>query len=448
MYKIFICCALIFLACTWPFEPQCVQFGGGMSWTAKIIETDYDGSILSQTAFTDIVGEFTIEETLGDELYVQAGDISIKHRAALTYITDKVSGPYYWLAMYWDGNVVGVYRIDKPYDKKDDKRDNKYETRLLSIQKAFYDALKAEVVDFSTNANDWNYNLHQAGVEVPQVTMRDGDGTIITALNVWCYSIGDLITKLQGDESQFWTVGTVTFDDAPTIGEDDCPLLYRAGDDGGGTYNEWYALRYSFADYDFTWDELFKLAMYGWNAFVVCTPVIDTHLRLNISVIPKTNVTPASVGSVTWLERSHAPEKYRLDGVLFRSKYNNANGDVNFEFRYGDTGGNVLERDIDAANPGSPQNSPDDILYWLNGEWNAGTGEYGFTSDEGYFDSGNVEPYYTPMLGIGKGDGYSGEIVYDGERAGDYVYADSDVIQITRLSIKKNGVASIEGVTQ
>lgn len=417
-----------------------------MSWSAKIISTDYDGSIISQTAFTYIVGEFTIEETLGDELYVQAGDISIKHREPLTYITDPVSGPYYWLAMYWNSNVVGVYRIDKPYDKKDDKRDNKYETRLLSIQKAFFDALKAEVVDFSTNANDWNYNLHQAAVEVPQISMRNGEGTQITAFNQICYSLGDMITRLQGDESQYWKIGTVTFDDAPTIGEDNCPLLYRAGDDGGGTYNEYYALRYAFADYDFTWDNLFKLAMYGWNAFVVCTPVVDTHIRINIDIVPKTNITPGSVGTVVWKERTHEPEKYRLDGVKFGSKYTNANGDKNFEFRYGETGGNILEREIDAANPGSPQYSVNDILYWLNGEWDGS--DYGFTSDQGYFDSGQVEPYYTPMLGIGKGDGYSGEIVYDGERAGDYVYAGSDVIQITRLSIKKTGLASIDGVTQ
>lgn len=425
-----------------------------MSWRIKEITSAENGTISAIADITHIIGNFTIDQTLGDEMTVQGGDITLKHREPFT-------GD--WLIFYFNEQVIDAFRIKKPYDKINQKFSHRYESRLESIQKIFFDWLGECPVNYVTDPDDINYAISNgaANFTIKELDFIADDIHHISN-DVYGFSLVDMIKSVSGIVALGYTnkynfcVDTVN-SPGPVLNENNLPMLYR-GDGISIVGDLSFAIDFYFKTYPVYWLDIFKLAVHAFYSFIRVTPKIKTvgaseKIAVDVNIIPKINISPADVLSSKWLERDYIPEQGRIDKIRLYSamddKYNNPSFDLNLGID-STQGVKVYEKKIFVANQSSDFFYPPEHLEYLfltAGNYLPGESKYEVASD--YFISSLITPYYSGVLGEGYGNGYSGKIRFNGERAGNHIYTGSDVVQIYRLTINRDdagAVASVEGL--
>jgi|GEM_PF-6477317 len=414
-----------------------------MPWTFKLYQTSTFGRIISETDVLDIENDFKIEKTVGDQMWIKSGDITINTRKALA------NTPFTWLAAILDGKVFDIYTVENIYDEFDEKF-GKYKIRLLSIQKQFFDDINATVMAYSATADDWGNSAASTNLIIDEIRYVDEFGVPTVAQGRHGFSLGDILQSISGSNSNGYSVQSVSFP-GPTMNQNNVPVIYRGISQsvflqGSPTAIEAFDL--TFKDHNSTWMDMFKLAIFGFNSFVRANPSIfksgvDDFVGLSVSIVPRVNVSPGTTKSPRWLKRKVSRGKFQLDGVHIKSSINDINGNPSFEFKQGDIDGNeVFKRDADIGDPSSSIKSGDTTLYWSDGTYNATSGKYEILDVSSnplpYFASGLVEPFYAGLLT--SGDAIEGTVIYEDEDILDHIAIGADIIQLNKITKGRQGL--------
>lgn len=425
-----------------------------------------DGTMITKVKLDDrIIADFTIEETAGDELYVQAGDLSLRHIQPIPrgqIITAETLR--YWLAVVYGDDIdtdpiLGVYSVPASGYDEYDHISGIYSSRLKSIQQIFYQDIADAGIYYEASDNaDWNYGIEDSGVALVSVEiLQSGVPESGTYRSGW--SLGDMIANLAGKHGhRGYEISSVTLENVPQKNSNNLPIIFRGSGFDLDIWTKAQALDNTFKqdpssgeDYGFRWKNLFEFLIFAFNSFVRITPdsaqINSGTLAVYLSTSTRAKLAALTSTTVSWISRKYIPEKYRIDGVKLSG--------ANFEYTQGAIG-NVVERSIDIADP--EQNVTRTSFYWVAGDDNgafhpaSGLREYDATDGSGnmrgYFGDGLVEPYYINM--ITDGAGYEGEIRYDGQSILSWrrVKAGGDIIRLFKMVVNQDGIANIEGIVQ
>lgn len=414
----------------------------------KYFGTDTTGQIIEQALVTDIIGDFVIEKTVGDSMWIKSGDIKVETLEKLP-LSDNINVDFHWLAAYWKGKLIDVFNIPDEYDEWDQKED-RFETRLFSIQKKFFDDC-GEVNVASGGADTWGENADVGIIEVARIEVVDGDSILISENIQWGASLGDILENMGGSNSKGYAVQTVSWP-GPLKNQDDLPILYRGS--GIGTHiSKDDAVDDTFDDYDTKWLDLFKFASFIYNAFIYAQATVfesggNSYLGIDVDICPKINVSAGSTTRPHWKNRVFKKREEQIDGVKLESSVNDVNGDPSFSYTQGDPeSDNAFTRDVELGDPAASISGYADTLYLSSGDYDAIDSNYDI-SFINYLFEGFVEAYYANM--ISEGHVYEGDIFYNGEDVLDHIAIQTpdgdDIAQINRLKVDKQGNVSIEAI--
>jgi hypothetical protein len=423
-----------------------------MSWTAKHLIVSGSGRIISSVNTIDLLGNFAIKQTLGDENCIKSGEIEFSHRNPWP----ETSGQ--WLLIYWDGELLDAYKISAPYTEKNLKGPYKYSSQLQSVQGYFFDSLKAELVNYmdeGTGYEELGYSLSHglsegaAQLNIQEIAIRYGTGAYGSALDRVGFSLGDMITSLVGNGNKYFKILEINFDHCPMKWEDHIPILFRGESRDYVIATDAEKIAWTFFDYGVSWLDIFKLAIYGFNSFLRVQPIIvDNYFVVAVDFLPKIGITSYTPIKPQWKNCKRKLYEYMLDGVHLYSTINDVDNDPSFDYVQGDLdGSNVLERGVDVADKDAAIAISSEVLYWADARIYGPITPPDCGIANGYFNSGLVEPWYDKM--VTDGHGYSGTIRYSGERAGDVLTApDGKNILVNECVIKKNdgAKADIKGI--
>lgn len=408
-------------------------------FSMKLITTNADGDIVTEENISSIIKNFSIEETVGDEFFIKAGDISFKSTEQIIAHSFP-QGNDKWITIYWNGSLYSAYYLSG-YEKYDYKNDL-YHYRLPSVQNKFFNDLKATPIIYEgSNSEIWSYGLISAKVVIAEIKF-DLSGTPATALNRWGFSLGDMILNFLSKSNDYgYTIHSISLP-SPVMTQDNLPILYR-----GISYDtgqpEQTAVEGTFQDYEVTWNDILQFMVFAFNCFIRAKPSITgspQQFGIDLLLKPKINISATGGGTVTWLEKIYQPNRFKIDGIHLSG--------LNFEYTQGiKKGGNVFERNIDISDPEVITND-DQTLFWSVGDYNSGITKYeildGSDNPRPYFSSGLVEPYYANM--ISAGDSYEGQILFNAQKVLDEIDVGIDTFQLNRLQIDDDGIANIEGI--
>ena len=423
-----------------------------MSWSVKKFFTNSYGVKSVETDVTDILGGFTIRQTLGDEFFIKSSEIQFSHRAAFS-----LGGGHNWLAFYFNDALIDVFYLEAGYTEMNVRQPYSYRSRLKSIQGIFYDNIAEKLIAYSEDAHNWNSYIPNAELVIEEINLViAGQPPGTWALRAG-YSLGDLLTSMhQGTD--FYYVDAVSFGECPAMTEDDLPVIYRGASLLALYTSSQQKLYWTFEQFGVTWFDIFKLAIFGWNAFVRVKPkILDVggtdHLAMDVQIVPKDALASYSPTTPQWLDAKYIPKKYFLDAIHLSSAITDDDGDPSFEYLQGNLKSkNIFEKEIEIADPDAALTGAyEEVLYWSAGDYDPVTERYDILDagdNRPYFASGLVEPWYAGM--ITSGNGYTGKIRYAGECAGGTLYDPfGGVIHINNLTIKRDmggAVADVEGL--
>lgn len=430
-----------------------------MAWTYKFIGVDNNGKILSDDAASGIIGDFSLEQTIGDEFVVQSGDVSIKHTNDLPFTS--LGGPSkYFLGFYWNDVLYDAFRIKRGFDKKSLKYSTKYESRLQSIQKSFFeDAAAIVIADGSGDSTSWNYNVQNAVKTITELGYIDAGGTAqFFTDGRYAFALPPLLRTL-GDHDAHSDKGyrlKALTCPGPEFNENDMPFLYR----GASSTVLATAISATFYDKNITWFDMLKLACIIFNAFIFAKPVIysiggDDHLGIEIFILPRT-VFSGTPATAIWLDSNFNLERLNVLGVRLSSSIQGTsvyrpNLPI-FEWTYGDVSSkNIHEKTVDLGDAAVPFSDPENTLFLVAGDYISS--EYDILSapdtPELYFQDTYILSYYEDLIDVSCA--VDGKIRFSGERCGDIVTVPGSIagitIQVNKLNPQKSGKASISGIT-
>lgn len=428
--------------------------------------THEDGAISNETEMTDIVADFNIDETVGDQNFVQAGDVVLKHLSTLK--TGQVLGPpiRHWIAIQtsavFSQNVYNVYAVpDTGYDDLD-YATGVYTSRLKSIQSLFYEDLAtAEINAVGVDVNAWGSDLSNAIVSIESVRVKNNTGAYSTTSDRGGFSLADMVKQLAGKHGdRHYRIDSVSTTNIPDLNDDDLPVIFRGTGYDTSLNTAAEIVDYTFYEDDVTsdprrvyWKAIFEKIVFAFNAFVAARGSIEDlggssyRLNLDLDIRPKINISASGAVGKDFSALKFVREKFRLDGVTLKGK--------NFEYVQGlESGGNRLERSIDISDPDVEVESLDANLYWCVGDYNsatqAGYPQYSILDGGGdnrpYFNGGLVQPFYNGM--IGGADGYTGTFDFNMERPLDHILLNLNghTIQLNRVQVGVDALAQVEGI--
>ncbi len=432
-----------------------------MAWSYKYIGVDNHGKILTLTDPAEIIGDFSLEQTLGDEFVVQSGDVSVKHNSDLPFTS--LGGPSkYFLGFYWDSVLYDAFRIKKSFDKKSLKFSARYESRLQSIQKSFLeDAASIIIADGSGDGTSWNHNVQDAAKIITEIGfhwyLSEVDTYMPFTDDRYAFGLPPLLRSL-GDHDAHndkgYRLKSLTCP-GPAFNENDMPFLYR-GDSSPVLAT---AISETFTDQNITWFDMIKLACILFNAFIYAKPVIysidgDDHLGIDISILPRTVFSGTPIDAA-WLDANFNFEKLNVLGVKLSSSIQGEIYRANlpiFEWTYGDISSkNIYEKIIDFGDPSVPFKEPANAFFLVAGDYISG--EYDILSapetPECYFKDAYLLSYYEDLIDAAYA--VDGKIRFNGERCGDVLTVPGNIagitIQVNKINPTKSGLASISGIT-
>jgi len=424
--------------------------------TWKLLQVAGDGTITADRRIdSSIIRRADFDETVGDEFFCKSSDLIIESIGELP-ILYSLPVKQNWIACYVNGLLFNVYRHPQNADTGDldylehDEKTDRYKFRLYPLQKVFYDHLAATVLQYSSTSTEWNYDLDAAIVSIKEIEVHNELGVPTSTLDRAGFSIGDMIVGLVGKDNDYGYVISGLNHPILLYNSSDLPILFRglSKDDGDTAEN---IINFTFYEdgadiFHVTWMDVFKLIIFGWNAFIRVQPtIISSTLGIDVSIIPKINATISfAISAVQWIERRRVREKYKLDGVKLDGK--------NFSYSQGSESGNVLSRSVDIADYSAPIENEDKELYWAEGDFDGGVSQYDLVAP--YFASGKVQTWYDNM--ITTGDGYEGKAFlnyFAGAppqenllTALSQIAIGDETIQLNTLRFDATGVADIEGI--
>lgn len=426
-----------------------------MPFELKTFKTLSDGSGTSPVAAGDILYGISIEETVGDENFIKAGDLEIQTISLIAY--DSNPAWRNWIALYLNDTLLNIYLNENVYSMNETPT-KIYSYRLKPIQMVFYNDLSGQVMfDDSANTNMWNSVIEDAAMNIYQITIDNHQ----SALHRYGFSVGDLLSSLSGKDNNLgYTLDSISHP-LPTVSDSDDEILYLFRGLSIDNYNpepisdaiEWtfensnYETSVPSQEWKIYWMDIFQIAAFAFNAFIKVTPNLtlspSTELGIDIEITPKIEVSPTSPETKTWLSnRIYERGRYQIDQVILSG--------INFRHVLSKNGGGKkYEKTLNIADyeiAGITAETVDVTLYWGKGEYD-GTEVNDlvtYLQGEPYFKSGLVQPYYADMLT--DGHGYEGEILYNGEKVLDEVLIDSTVFRILKIRLKNEFVAQIEGI--
>jgi len=426
-----------------------------MRFEMKQIRASDSGFILAiQDVSDEIIRNISIEETVGDEQFIKASELVIETKRPLPMITALPQTPN-WFALYIEGNLWNVYQHpgENAWIERDD-RSEIYKYRLYPIQKTFYDDLARTAVEYSTDANNWNYSLDGTTIEISQITIIAEDGTPLTEPDRYGFSLAYLLEALIGKDNDYgYLIGNVVHPLVRPNGDDLAIIFRGTSKPGSASFEEVINFTFKQSDlpgsttvFNLKWLDIFKWAAFGWNAWINVVPVLsDDYLRIWVYLIPRTWLGfDSPITTLKWIQRKYRKNRYQIDGVRFTGN--------NFEYAQGNVNGaNVISRTIDISDYNDATTfEAKENLYWAAGDYDSGDGKYDLTAP--YFGSGLVQPYYD--FTIESGHGFEGEVkaTYEANdqvnvlRVLDQVQIDDSYIQVHQIRLDASGRAQIEGM--
>lgn len=420
-----------------------------MSFTFEVFQTaSTSGAIVNQVAVTDIVNNFSLEKSLGNQFYIESGDIDLELYSPLP-ITSSLSENN-WLAVYFSGELYEVFRVGltgteglRDYQKKDVKR-GKYKVRLQSVQNWILSELKKKLITYSAVSEDFNSAAQAAIYTLSSTKVYDGGGSPITNTNTKGFSLTYLLYSLVGKSNNMGLI--VNSLEIPlALTGDDLPILHLGTGIASSATDEETVTR-TFTEKGIYFIDIFKWVAELSNSFIKISPIFATGvLKVDFFIEPRKDLTayPDPPG-LEWIEIEKEKFKYRLAGVKLEGK--------NFVFEQGDINGeDVLSRSFVFADPSEAQSDPLEQLFLSVGDTTAAFTVSvldGSSEPRPYLSSGLVEPYYTEV--IDSGHGYAGKAEFDGVNSIDLgkvrLAAGLDAIKILKIIVDKRKIAKIEGV--
>lgn len=172
-----------------------------MDWVLiKVLTTD-TGSIntFGANMWTYNRGEeITIDETLGDDIYIMAGDLVLKRAAILTV---SAGGYHEWLAVYIDNttanDLVGVFEFDVNAYEYDEKS-GFYTYRLKSIQRYIWEQFTNIDITYDATTGALNTALNGVTEDLYSLSVIDGDGLAHSSVGRYCFPIGNILDNFDG----------------------------------------------------------------------------------------------------------------------------------------------------------------------------------------------------------------------------------------------------------
>lgn len=427
-----------------------------MRFRLEVILTSIVGGTIEETlTISDkVIRKVSIEETVGDEMFTKASELILETNQELPELAGILM--VNWLVLYIDDMLYNVYKHPLTYIEKDEKR-NRYRYRCEPVQKIFYDDLAATAMVYNnTDSWHWNYELQNSWVDVIALPAEIGPGlttrisfplrTVLDGLTgKWLFDNGYFIDELSLDEINL---------PVSLLGE--VPFIWRGESFEDGIDSDEDIVNGTFKEsaggdqFNMTWLDVFKILIFGWNAWIKVTPIIRWSagdsayvLGVNIDLIPRSARTPGTGLNLKWLERRIITEKYRIDGVKLTGK--------NFSYENGDIeNGNVVEKNIDVADYLETLTDPTLELYLAEGHF---TIAVGYSIDYPWFSSpsDHGDEFYGTMITAGNGiSGRCKMIFEDGGvqliRTLDEVRIDFQTAQLTTIRCGEDGVASVEGI--
>jgi hypothetical protein len=430
-----------------------------MSWTFKFFKTAaVSAAIVGPTFYdvTDVIGDFTVNEELGDEFYVSSGDLTIEMGSDV--YTNYDSAFHNWLGLYWDSTLYNVYHVgyagllpgpdayDLRYTEKDEKR-NIYKTTLPSIQNYFFQHLNNSVLSYTTDSNKFQYNLSSTKITIEKIRELKTPEQYLA--DRWGFSLYYLLTNLIDKTNN----SGLKIDGSPTLPSiinvppaNNIPILFRGVSYDISAASEATAVNGTFGTPGTTWGEIFRLACYAYNCFLHLKPAtVTTHLNVNLALIPKFSAASVTPVSVTWIERTYAKHKHKIDGVRI----------TGLDFEYTQDiydSNNIFEKGISIYDISKRGNSIDleqtnEYLFMADGDYVQANLVYdildGSNYNKNWWVSGNLDTNYSDV--VSDGHAYSGEILFTGEKTGDQIVIGSNRMQISAIDINRRGKTKIEG---
>lgn len=406
-----------------------------MSYSFRFLETDLVGTITQDVPLTVIPQNTSLYETVGDERFLESGDLSFQLIDPLPFVA--ASGRK-WVAVYWDGTLYNVYRAIQDYEKLDEKRNIYKASRLESIQSTFFNDLKTTRIHKTIpSAEDWSFNLTAAKVVIAQIrTNNELAPSYIT--DRWAFSIGNMLSNMVGkSDNSAYEINSLSHP-LPLKNQNVLPILFRGQSKDSGE-SEGTAVSFTFDKMD--WIEVFKIALYSYNCYLRVTPLISGgKLKIDIDMLSKKQTDTSGATPVTWLERERINRQYRIDGVRISGG--------NFEFTQGGGGDYVFSQSVPVSDPEAQIGGTDETLYWAAGDYVSASGKYDIldasNQNTGFYETGAIEPNYSGM--ITQNDGLTGQILFSGQKPLDKIQSGSDVIQLTHVQTNRFGVAKVKGI--
>jgi hypothetical protein len=196
-----------------------------MQWAVKKLLTEDDGEVNTiGSNIVTIFNDISVNETVGDELYLKAGDLVLKRYGALQ---SSVGGYKEWIALYIDDILFNIYEFDENAYEQDQKR-GIYTYRFKSIQKKFFENIENHQMYQDNTTTDYNYGLSNIAQKLYDLSVKKGDGIYSTFTQRWGFPIGSVLDGLEGKHNDYgYQVGTVTHPMKLPNGTYDLPFLWR-----------------------------------------------------------------------------------------------------------------------------------------------------------------------------------------------------------------------------
>lgn len=414
-----------------------------MDFVLTKYEIHESGAVQSSDVITDdVIEEIDFDESVGDEVYIECGDIVVETNTEIDMTPSYVGSPKFMFGLKIENNLFNMYTVEEDPDY-DEKR-GVYTYRLRPVLLHFINFLKTQSISYSSSPSDFNYNLETCYGELQMATILTSTGNY-SDVNVYVHLLGELLSNCAGRQSSnnHFRVDTVTHD-IPGAGEQNTPGLWKYVSKDI-TESEDVALDYNLGS--LYWINIFEMALFSRNAFLKVVPKIEDKgsgdcLYLDIALVPR--CSPGTSGAftdsqATWLERKKKPKKYRIDGVKIDcSNYNYTQGDSDGE--------TIVSRSISVSDPDILESDATDKIYFVDVDYQGGTDDY--TQGEAYFRTDIISDNYSDM--INAVDGYEGELLLELStgavlRVLDKLsFGSTTYVQIHKLSGDKSGICKVE----
>lgn len=433
-----------------------------------------------------IDGNFSLTETIGDEVYLQSGDLTFDTRTPISI----PSGKYVYLAAYetpYSGGseeLIGIFAVDK-FDKYDYKR-RSYKYTCKCAQMLFVDYLKDKEIGADRTGLNIIFDYNEIYTNYPPVVavsgLQDDQGSAL-AYNVFgfmpgnCFyvwwqfdplNIGRFLLDVVNDERDLDGItgelilirGNSKRIDTHTMQEYiNYTFLNRYTESETFlVYNENYTsafergLKPTYKTLEtvferetgrLTWYELLKTWLYRCDMYMAIRPKIDEYnnITIDISLAGRTQVRTAHHTSDKITKNIiYQPDMYRIDvlnvqGENFEYSVKSDTGrrdkeitrslpisnyDYNFDQTPDADGVPFFMFRTATATPGTAYDKDGDSYRLVAAEI--------AYENEGSSNKGIGELYNNPM----SAKGYSGELLWDGHRAGDVIEIENSIVELLR----------------